>query len=178
MALAQEWTAVEVERVGTHDAVASDLDIVAELHRLVASRPQWMRDALCREDAYSGVNFYPTLGEDAEPAKQVCSRCAVRDECADYGMDEQFGIWGGLSAVQRKGLRRRQRPARTPKPRRGPCPACGAATPGRNIYCSNACRFAAQQKHDGVTCPACGTLNGSRRRECRDCLASLVFASY
>lgn len=75
----------------------------------MTSRPAWQDDALCRE--YPDVNFFPERGEDVAPAKGVCSRCAVRAECADYAirLGERHGIWGGLSGIERRQARSRIR---------------------------------------------------------------------
>jgi len=42
-------------------------------------------------------------------AKEVCGRCPLQNECADYGLaaNEDFGIWGGLTAEDRKTLKRK-----------------------------------------------------------------------
>lgn len=42
-------------------------------------------------------------------AKEVCNRCPVQNQCADYGLaaNEDYGIWGGLTAEDRKTLRRK-----------------------------------------------------------------------
>lgn len=47
--------------------------------------------------------------EDA--AKQVCATCPVRSDCLAWALDagEDFGIWGGLTAVERRPLRDRRR---------------------------------------------------------------------
>jgi len=39
-----------------------------------------------------------------DEAKIVCSRCPVQDECLDYAltMREPYGIWGGLTEIERK----------------------------------------------------------------------------
>jgi WhiB family redox-sensing transcriptional regulator len=68
-------------------------------------RPPWQRDALCRE--YAGrVNFFPGRGEPIADAKAVCPRCLVRPECLLYALehDEPHGVWGGLSAQERREL--------------------------------------------------------------------------
>jgi WhiB family transcriptional regulator, redox-sensing transcriptional regulator len=64
------------------------------------SAPAWMRDALCRE--YPDVEFFIELGGNPEPAKAICRRCAVQDECATYAVEQNIkdGIWGGTSAVE------------------------------------------------------------------------------
>jgi WhiB family redox-sensing transcriptional regulator len=68
----------------------------------------WRRDALCREPAYSDVTWFPTRGEDAEPARAVCQRCAVQEECAAFmgalgGRLE--GVWAGTSGRDRRRTR-------------------------------------------------------------------------
>lgn len=38
-------------------------------------------------------------------AKSVCARCHLRSECLERGLDEPFGIWGGLDESERRRLR-------------------------------------------------------------------------
>lgn len=42
-------------------------------------------------------------------AKAVCGRCAVVDDCLAYALEarERYGIWGGLTADERRELGRR-----------------------------------------------------------------------
>lgn len=67
----------------------------------------WRADAACR-DADTAI-FFTEPGESPEAALAVCGRCEVRSECLQFALDngENHGIWGGLSAHQRKQLRRR-----------------------------------------------------------------------
>lgn len=46
--------------------------------------------------------------EDA--AKAVCARCPVQKECLEYALEarEAYGIWGGMTEVERKALLRRR----------------------------------------------------------------------
>jgi WhiB family redox-sensing transcriptional regulator len=69
------------------------------------SPPNWMRDALCLE--YHDVEFFTERGKDPRPAKVVCSRCTVRDDCLAYALEHRidYGIWGGMSAHERAKLR-------------------------------------------------------------------------
>lgn len=76
-----------------------------DLFDLIANaRPAWHADALCRE--HPEVNFFPTKGESANPARELCRRCLVATECRAAGTSEVHGIWGGLTINQRKGRRR------------------------------------------------------------------------
>lgn len=74
-------------------------------------RPAWQRDALCQE--YLAVNFFPERGESTSPAKAVCRRCLVREECLAFALAsvERHGIWGGLSERERRKVRTTQREA-------------------------------------------------------------------
>lgn len=38
-------------------------------------------------------------------AKALCAKCPVRATCLERGMDEEFGVWGGLTRAERKRLR-------------------------------------------------------------------------
>ena len=70
-----------------------------------ASELKWADSALCAEVDYT--IFFPEKGESARPAKSVCARCEVSQQCAEYALANNvgFGIWGGLSARQRNALR-------------------------------------------------------------------------
>jgi WhiB family redox-sensing transcriptional regulator len=76
-------------------------------------RPAWMRDALCAE--YPREWWFPERGASTEPAKAICAKCLVRAECLDYAMGNfearTFGVWGGLSAAERRALPRTAAPS-------------------------------------------------------------------
>ncbi|MGH7744327.1 MAG: WhiB family transcriptional regulator [Candidatus Dormibacteria bacterium] len=75
--------------------------------RLVADEsPSWHDNALCAQTDPEA--FFPEKGDPNMAAKKVCFRCDVRAECLEYALNnrEHFGIWGGLSALQRNRLRR------------------------------------------------------------------------
>lgn len=54
---------------------------------------------------YSGTTEMPRAWQDAV---KLCKGCPVRAECAAYAIEaeEVFGVWGGLTANQRKMIRR------------------------------------------------------------------------
>ncbi len=76
---------------------------------LAPERPAWQARAACR-----GVDpdlFFPertTSNQDVERAKAVCGSCPVRDECLEYGLHDEFGVWGGRAGGDRKKLRNRR----------------------------------------------------------------------
>lgn len=43
-------------------------------------------------------------------AKKLCRECPVLLECADYAIEaeEEYGVWGGMSANERRKLRARK----------------------------------------------------------------------
>lgn len=60
--------------------------------------------------------FFPVgkTGGDAlviAEAKAICADCPVRQACLDYALDarEDFGIWGGLTEIERRPLLRQHR---------------------------------------------------------------------
>ncbi len=70
----------------------------------------WMTDAACL-DTDTDL-FFPSEGSTrghVNRAVSVCERCNVRDECLDYALrwKLQDGVWGGLSASERRGMGRR-----------------------------------------------------------------------
>lgn len=74
----------------------------------------WRRSSACR--GLDTELFYPlgdgpaSTAQKAE-AKSVCSACPVREECLDFaiGQRDGFGIYGGLTADERKPFIRRRR---------------------------------------------------------------------
>jgi WhiB family transcriptional regulator, redox-sensing transcriptional regulator len=67
----------------------------------------WRYRAACR--GADLALFFPGRGESAEPARQVCARCPVREPCLDYALRNGIvhGIWGGLAERDRRALRSR-----------------------------------------------------------------------
>lgn len=65
----------------------------------------WMDDALCAQVDVGDV-FYVDKGESTAPAKWICRRCDVQQECLDYALTlgERFGVWGGQSERERRKL--------------------------------------------------------------------------
>lgn len=61
----------------------------------------WHDQALCRER--SDVDFFPEDG-NVWPAIEVCKKCPVRRPCYDHSMEfrEEYGVWGGIPAAERK----------------------------------------------------------------------------
>lgn len=82
----------------------------------------WRNDAACR--GTNAERFFPASstgpGKDQEErAKQVCRRCSVTVQCRDFALEsgQDFGVWGGLSAAERRAIKRRgQAGQRTPAP--------------------------------------------------------------
>lgn len=73
-------------------------------------RPSWMDEAACKNRTSL---FFPgehALGE-VLTAKSICTDCPVVADCLDYALTfgEKDGVWGGLSAEERKRLRQRSR---------------------------------------------------------------------
>lgn len=67
----------------------------------------WQAEALCAQT--DPDSFFPEQGASAHEAKRVCAYCPVRSDCLEYALanDERFGIWGGLSELERRRLRSR-----------------------------------------------------------------------
>lgn len=66
----------------------------------------WIRNARCKT---APVNvFFPERGDDVRPAKAICARCPVLDDCRTYALDapqQLQGVWGGMSANERRNAR-------------------------------------------------------------------------
>ncbi|WP_153453427.1 WhiB family transcriptional regulator [Streptomyces smaragdinus] len=79
----------------------------------------WHADAACRRDE-AGLFFAPSKEPTADrlsreaAAKRVCARCPVMLDCREHALlqPEPYGVWGGLTAAERRVVlsRRRRRP--------------------------------------------------------------------
>jgi WhiB family redox-sensing transcriptional regulator len=77
----------------------------------------WRHRARCRD--VEPETFFPvgTTGPAAaqtQAAKAICALCPVKDECLEWalgaGSSSEYGVWGGLTEEERRGLRRQQGP--------------------------------------------------------------------
>jgi WhiB family transcriptional regulator, redox-sensing transcriptional regulator len=64
--------------------------------------------------------FFPGKGDHwaAATAKRICRNCPCLEACRERSIEERFGIWGGLSEVERRVIRKRRgglKPGRKPK---------------------------------------------------------------
>jgi WhiB family redox-sensing transcriptional regulator len=73
----------------------------------------WRHDAACRD--LDTAIFFPDSEDASESAaaKAVCSGCPVRAACLEFALStrQDDGVWGGLTEVERRRLRRRRQEA-------------------------------------------------------------------
>lgn len=69
----------------------------------------WRSLARCR--GADPTIFHPVNDDDAEEAKAICALCPVREPCLEYAIAarEKDGVWGGLTARERRRLIRQRR---------------------------------------------------------------------
>lgn len=72
----------------------------------------WRDAARCAQS--DAELFFPEKGGSNRIAKRICRACPVRAECLEFalGTGEEFGIWGGLSEIERRRLLRQGAPNR------------------------------------------------------------------
>ncbi|MFB7468364.1 WhiB family transcriptional regulator [Streptomyces sp. NPDC056224] len=86
----------------------------------------WHAEAVCRRDE-AGLFFAPSKEPTAarlsreEAAKRVCARCPVMVACREHALlqPEPYGVWGGLTAAERRVVLGRMR-RRTAELRQAP----------------------------------------------------------
>lgn len=64
----------------------------------------WFDRSLCKgksPDLWFPPIESPNISQFYAVGRMVCDRCPVWEECLDYGKDEVFGMWGGLSPKER-----------------------------------------------------------------------------
>lgn len=64
----------------------------------------WQESALCAQS--DPDEWFQEKGGSTKTAKSVCHDCPVKADCLEYALanDERFGVWGGLSAIERRRL--------------------------------------------------------------------------
>lgn len=71
----------------------------------------WFRQAACQDQ--DPDLFFPVARTSGDVylnrAKQICARCPVKTACLEWALSTgtDYGVWGGLSADERRSLRRR-----------------------------------------------------------------------
>lgn len=73
-----------------------------------AEATHWTDMAYCKGQATE--LFYPEKGGSSRAAKGICALCIVPSVCLEYALeaDERFGVWGGLTARERRILERKK----------------------------------------------------------------------
>ena len=67
-------------------------------------RPSWHDDAACI--SIGADAFFPESGDrpGTRAAKRICASCVVRSDCLTVGLSEPWGIWGGMTHIERRKL--------------------------------------------------------------------------
>lgn len=75
------------------------------LPMLVQEDQPWAEYALCAQADPEA--WHPKKGVPSPKAKATCALCPVRQPCLEYALrtDQRWGIWGGLSERERRGLK-------------------------------------------------------------------------
>lgn len=86
-------------------------DTTTHVRAVRADRTDWRDDAACRH--LDPELFFPisTMGAalpQIQAATRICRRCPVRLDCLRWALEsgQDAGIWGGLTAEERRLLRR------------------------------------------------------------------------
>jgi WhiB family transcriptional regulator, redox-sensing transcriptional regulator len=69
----------------------------------------WRDQARCR--GADPEIFHPSDEDDGVEAKAICAVCPVREPCLEYSLTarEKDGVWGGLTARERRRVLRQRR---------------------------------------------------------------------
>lgn len=78
---------------------------------------EWWSLAACQSadpELFFPISRSGPAGAQIARAKAICAQCVVRDDCLRYALaaDPMHGVWGGMSAEERRRLRRREQKAR------------------------------------------------------------------
>ena len=70
--------------------------------------PRDFDNPLCAQ--VDGELWFPEQGgSGTEVPRSICNQCSHKIECAEWGIKyERHGIWGGLSAMERRAIRKKR----------------------------------------------------------------------
>ena len=90
--------------------------VIADILNYAATMPAWMERAACARSDILGLDaWYPDKAQHAELPKRICADCPVRQKCClEYAFeigDLEHGIYGGLTARERRALVKKGRAA-------------------------------------------------------------------
>lgn len=75
--------------------------------KLVDDEQGWKDDAACTGMDYD--TFFPNVGYNQHDlhARTICDKCPVKQPCLMFAVNNRigYGIWGGLTPIQRKRIR-------------------------------------------------------------------------
>lgn len=72
---------------------------------------EWREKALCT--GKQEIFFNDAKTKAVAQAKAICAVCPVKSECLDHALTHtEFGIWGGMTANERRLYRRAERKRR------------------------------------------------------------------
>jgi len=101
-----EWGARLAESL---NGLLDDLDAIEDFAP-VAEHLSWKMAGACYgsflPEFWPG-NYSGEYRRQIALAKSVCAGCVVRAECLTYALETEqpFGVWGGLTAIERRRLR-------------------------------------------------------------------------
>ena len=84
------------------------MTIDSEAHDVRHAVLTWTSSAACvgKQELFFMDHMLVTVRK----AKEICAGCAVKDKCLEHAMTyQEFGVWGGLTANERRLLRRKLR---------------------------------------------------------------------
>lgn len=66
------------------------------------------------EDVYDDGTIFESYGDTSDfyaEAREICAGCPMKDACLTYAMDHRirFGMYGGLTPIERRRIERRDR---------------------------------------------------------------------
>lgn len=104
------------EQHPTKKARKKTAETVASKLASLEAEARWQDRAACKgmdPVVFFGPEHAETVKEKRDredSAKAVCARCPVRAECLEYALEakEPYGIWGGITEVERKALLRKR----------------------------------------------------------------------
>lgn len=64
--------------------------------------------AACRRPDVDPDLFFPGAGQSVDPGRAVCLGCPLRTRCGEWAIPQAdlYGIWGALTAKDRRRIRR------------------------------------------------------------------------
>ena len=93
--------------IGMTEILPGNVSPLTHLLDPLGESQDWRQEGMCAQT--DPDLFFPDRGDSRSRklAKEICADCPVAQQCLDFALetDQEYGIWGGTTALDRRRIR-------------------------------------------------------------------------